>query len=176
MKLIDHNTEGLLPLQGDLTDQIIVMRWELLNRRYQIPRFQLVKARGGFGCKEGSSGKIFGLCIADSVSTSARRADFIGIATAELVTQAMADASSVANLDLSLREYLLVARDGSYERGDTIEQARQRLKLITNAAVIHAYQVHPESSMNELGFINYPDGAPPAEVKIKKGKTWTAQL
>lgn len=175
MNLIDHTTQGLLPLQGDLTNQILVIRWELLHRRYQLPRFQLIKAKGGFGCREDSSGKIFGVCIADASSIAGRRADFIGIATTDLINRAMADTTPVPNIDLSLREYMLVARDGSTERGDSIEQARQRLKLITSAAIIHAYQVHPESRMTEFGFISYPDGAPPTEVKIRKGNTWTAQ-
>lgn len=175
MNLIDRNSQGLRPLQGDLTDQVLVLDWSRLERRFQLPRFQLIKAKGGFGCQEDSPGKIFGVAIADSTSVAARRRDFIGIATAELITQAFADATPVSNIDLSLREYLLVARDGSTERGSTIEEARHRLKLITNSAVIHAYQVHPESRINEFGFIQHPQGAAPTEVKIRKGKTWTAQ-
>lgn len=175
MNLIDETAQGLLPLQGDLTDQVLVLKWHLLQRRFQLPRFQLIKAKGGFGCQEGSPGKVYGVCIADSANLWGRRDDFIGIATTDLINQAMADPSAVDNIDLSLREYLLVAKDGSSERGDTIEQARQRLKLITSAAVIQAYQVHPESRLNEFGFITYPEGASPTEVKIKKGKTWTAQ-
>lgn len=175
MNLIDRNSQGLRPLQGDLTDQVLVIDWTKLPRRYQLPRFQLIKAKGGFGCKEDSPGKVFGVCIADSANTVSRRADFIGIATTELITQALADTTPVSETDLSLREYLLIARDGSTERGATIEEARQRLKLITSSSVISAYQVHPESWVNEFGFIQYPEGAAPTEVKIKKGNTWTAQ-
>lgn len=175
MNLIDETAQGLLPLQGDLTGQVLVLKWHLLQRRFQLPRFQLIKAKGGFGCQEGSPGKVYGICIADSANVWGRRDDFIGIATTDLVNQAMADPSAVASIDLSLREYMLVARDGSSERGATIEEARQRLSLITSSSVTTAYQVHPESRINEFGFITHPEGAPPIEVRIRKGTTWTAQ-
>lgn len=176
MSLIDAGHEGLMPLVGDLTDKVVVLDWRKLNRRYQLPRFQLVKAKGGFGCKEGSLGnKVYGYCIADSSDVACRRQQLIGIATIELINEAMADTRAVGQIDLALREYMLVAKDGSSERGQTIEEARQRLKRITNSVVVGAYELHPESYITEFGFIQYPQGAPPTEVRINKGKVWTAK-
>lgn len=174
MHLIESADERLRPLVGDLKGQVLVLDWRLLGRRFQMPRFQLIKATGGFGCQDGSPGKIFGVSICDGEQETYRRSNFIGIATDELITASMADTTPVQGIDLSLREYLLIARDGSAERGNTIEQARQRLRRISNAAITGAYEVHPESHLNDFGFISYPDGAPPSEVKIKRGKVWTA--
>lgn len=174
MHLITCTDERLRPLVGDLKGQVLVLDWAYLKRRYQMPRFQLIQATGGFGCSEESPGKIFGRSICDGEEGTYRRNQFIGIATEELIMAGMADTTPVQNIDLNLREYLLIARDGSTERGHTIEQARQRLGRITSAAITGAYEVHPESYVNDLGYISYPDGAPPVEVKIRKGKVWTA--
>lgn len=176
MNLIDKGHKGLTPLVGDLTDKVVVLDWRKLNRRYQLPRFQLIKAKGGFGCREDSLGsKVYGYCIADSSDVAARRHNLLGIATMELINEAMADSTAVTQIDLTLREYMLVAKDGSSERGNTIEEARQRLLRITNSAVVGAYELHPEAYLNEFGFISYPEGAPPVQVQIRKGKVWTAK-
>lgn len=174
MQLIERTDERLRPLVGDLRGQTLVLDWRLLKRRFQMPRFQIIRATGGFGCQEDSSGKIFGTSVCDGEDGTYRRASFIGVATDALIQAAMADTTPVAGIDLSLREYLLIARDGSTERGQTIEQARHRLRLISSAAITGAYEVHPESYMTDFGFISYPDGAPPTAVKIKRGKVWTA--
>jgi len=69
--------------------------------------------------------------------------------------------------------YFLIAKDGSTETGDTIEQARQRLRRITSAAVRVAYHAHPESVVTNFGFLSWPKGAEPVEVKIKsRGGIW----
>lgn len=174
MQLIESTDERLRPLVGNVKGRVLVLDWRQLKRRFQMPRFQLIKATGGFGCEEGSTGKVFGTSICDGEDGAYRRNHFIGMATDPLIQAAMADTTPVAGIDLSLREYLLIARDGSTERGQTIEQARQRLRLISSAAITGAYEVHPESYMTDFGFISYPDGAPPVEVKIKRGKVWTA--
>jgi hypothetical protein len=174
VNLIESTDERLRPLVGDIKGQILVLNWGLLGRRFQMPRFQLVKAIGGFGCNDGSPGKIFGASICDGEQDAYRRGNFIGIATDGLITAAMADNKPVEGIDIAIREYLLIARDGSTERGDTVEQARQRLRRISSAAIRGAYEVHPESKINDFGFITYPEGAPPTEVKIKRGKVWTA--
>lgn len=174
MKLIESGDEGVLPLVGNLIRKVLVLDWRQLRRRFQIPRFQLIRANGGFGCQEDSSGKIFGQSIADGEDGTYRRSQFIGIAEDQLIHMAMADATPVKAIDTNLREYLLIARNGHHERGSTIEQARQRLGLITGSPVLAAYEVHPEAYVNEMGFIVSPEGAPALEVKITKGKVWTA--
>lgn len=174
MQLIESTDERLRPLVGNVKGQVLVLDWRRLKRRFQMPRFQLIKATGGFGCEEGSTGKVFGTSVCDGEDGVYRRNNFIGMATPSLIRAAMADTTPVQGIDLGLREYLLVARDGSTERGTTIEQARHRLRLISGAAITGAYEVHPESYMTDFGFISYPEGAPPAEVKIKRGKVWTA--
>lgn len=175
MNLIDRNHKGLRPLAGDLSQTVVVLDYQCLGRRFQMPRFQLIKAKGGFGCKEDSDGKIFAICIADGEDISCRRAHLIGIATDELIKEAMADTTPVPGIDLSLREYMLIAKDGSSARGDTVEQARQRLNVLTDAKTVGAYELHPESYLNEFGYISYPAGAPPVEIGIRKGRTWTAR-
>lgn len=175
MTLIEQGHEGLRPLVGDITKLVVVLDWKCLGRRFQMPRFQIIKATGGFGCKEDSTGKIYGICIADSENVVLRRSNLIGIATDELINEAMADTTPVANIDLNLREYMLIAKDGSSARGDTVEFAKQRLLRLTNSAVVGAYELHPEAYLNEFGYISYPSGAPPTQVGIRKGKVWTAR-
>lgn len=174
MNLITSSDEGLMPLVGDLTGCNLVLSHTRLNRRYQLPRFQIFKATGGFGCKEGSLGsKVFGVFVADNEDSAYRRSDFIGIATAELITRAMMDTTPVAALDTSLRHYLVVAKDGSYESGDNIDQAMKRLKRRTSAALQTAFLCHPESTINDFGYLTAPAGTTIAEVKVrKKGAAW----
>lgn len=174
MNLITSGTEGLRPLVGDLKNQRLVLAHNRLNRRYQMPRFQIFQATGGFGCQENSLGSaVFGIHIADGESARWNRNDFIGIADDDLVIRALEDTTPVENIDLDKRVYFLIAKDGSMETGDTIEQARQRLRRITSAAVRVAYHAHPESVVTNFGFLSWPKGAEPVEVKIKsRGGIW----
>ena len=174
MNLIVSGDEGLTPLVGHLKNKRLVLRHTKLNRRYQSPRFQIFHATGGFGCQENSFGAtVYGIHIADGESTQWNRDDFIGIATDALVNRALEDTKPVENIDLDQRSYFLVARDGSVETGDTIEQARQRLRRITSAKVRVAYHAHPESVITDLGYISWPKGAEPVEVRIKsRGGIW----
>lgn len=174
MNLITSGDEGLRPLVGDLSQQRLVLAHTRLNRRYQSPRFQIFHATGGFGCQQGSLGSaVYGIHIADGESARWNRNDFIGIASDELVTRALEDLSPVEEIDTSERIYLVVAKDGSSVTGDTLEQARHRLKRITKSSVRVAYHAHPESSIDNFGFLTYPAGAPPSEVKIKsRGGIW----
>lgn len=175
MKLITPGDRGLSPIEGDLTGRVLVIAHTHLKRRYQLPRFQLFKAHGGFGCKEGSLGSaVFGQYIADGEESRQRRNDFIGFADDELIKQALADTTPVEAIDLTKRVYLLVAKDGSMQIGDTVEQARQRLRLQTPAQVVGAFLAHPETTVTDMGFLAYPSGAVPQEIRIKKGKEWTA--
>ena len=174
MKLITRGDEGLAPLSGDITGKVVVIAHTRLNKRYQSPRFQLFKATGGFGCKEGGLGSaVFGQYLADGEDDRRERQELIGIASDELVGRALEDTTPVVELDLTARVYLLIAKDGTYEVGDTVEQTRQRLLRLTDANVTEAWSVHPESKISDIGFITYPQGAPPVAVRIKKGKEWT---
>lgn len=174
MNLITSGDEGLRPLVGDLAKQRLVLSHTRLNRRYQSPRFQIFQATGGFGCQEGSLGSaVYGIHIADGESARWNRNDFIGIASDELVTKALEDLSPVEDIDTSERIYLVVAKDGSSATGDTLQAARLRLKRITKSSVRVAYHAHPESSIDNFGFLTYPAGAVPSEVKIKsRGGIW----
>ena len=175
MNLIVPGDEGVTPLVGDITGKPVVIAFQHLNRRYQMPRFQIFMPTGGFGCQEGSLGsKVYGRSMADNEDSQFRREHFIGFASSELVQRAMLDTTPVPGIDLSLREYMLVSRDGRTERGDTIEQARQRLRKVTKAHVVSAWEIHPESHLTEWGAVSFPEGAPPVEVPIKKGRIWTA--
>lgn len=176
MNLIDYNHEGLVHIVSqDLKGKFVVVNWRRLDRRFQQPRFQIFKPTGGTGCLTFmGGGKVFGRHVFDGEDGEFRRADFLGIATEALVAQAMADTTPTKQIDLTLREYMLRARDGSEERGKTIEDARRRLSYITNSAVMEAWELHPDSYINPFGLIVYPDGAPPTQVKVKKGKEWTA--
>lgn len=174
MDLITAGSEGLLPLDGDLTGRVIVLKHSALNRRYQSPRFQLFKATGGFGCQADGLGRaVFVHSLADFEDGRYNRSDFIGIATEDLISRALADTTQVADLDLTERIYLVIAKDGTHELGDTIDQARKRLKMITGSPVKDAYHIHPESIITDFGIVNYPAGAIPTVVKIKKGTIWT---
>lgn len=174
MNLITSGNEGLRPLVGNLEKQRLVLAHTRLHRRYQLPRFQIFQATGGFGCQENSLGSaVFGIHLADGESARWNRNDFIGIASDELVNMALEDTTPVENLDIGARTYLVVAKDGSTATGDTIESARQRLKRITKSSVRVAYHAHPDSSIDNFGFLTYPAGATPSEVKIKsRGGIW----
>ena len=85
MNLITSGTEGLRSLEGDLKNKRLVLAHNRLNRRYQMPRFQIFHATGGFGCQENSLGSaVFGIHIADGESARWNRNDFIGIADDDL--------------------------------------------------------------------------------------------
>jgi hypothetical protein len=176
MKLIDYGHDGVTPIVSqNLAKQIVVVNWRKLDRRFQQPRFQLFRPTGGTGCiLSTGGGKVFGRHVFDGEDNEFRRDDFLGIATEELVALAMADTTPTTPIDLSLREYMLRARDGSESRGKTIEEARRRLSYLTNTPVREAWELHPDSYINPFGLIVYPEGAQPTQVKIKKGKEWTA--
>lgn len=71
-------------------------------------------------------------------------------------------------------EFLLVCKDGSRARGPSLEIARQRIQRITHSPVMMSLRIHPDSIVTGNGYIKYPDGYPPEEIDIKKGKEWTA--
>lgn len=167
MKLILAGDEGLLPLVSNLVGSMVVVRHTTLNRRFQMPRFQIVKVT------EGIKTHVKGIHVADCERGEWSVSDLIGIATATLVERAMEDNTPVHGINLNDRIYFLVANDGSVETGDTVQQARLRLGRITNSKVKVCYHAHPDSYVNGFGLINYPSGAEPVKVKIKtRGGIW----
>jgi hypothetical protein len=168
-KLITQGQEGLRPLSSDLYNKIVVLDYTRLNSRHQVPRFQLLKAIGGFGCKQGSLGKIFGRCLADGSDVTVCRNDLIGEATDMLVHIAMSDLTPITPVNKTLREFLVVSGNGYQARGETLDKAKERLRRITRARIIAAYQVHPESYVTDMGFLSYPEGITPVEIKVRKG-------
>lgn len=176
MKLIDYGHDGVTPIVShNLMGKFVVVNWRKLDRRFQQPRFQIFKPTGGTGCITSmQGGKVFGRHVFDGGDGEFKRDDFLGLASEALIRAAMADTTPTVPIDLSLREYMIRARDGSEERGKTIEEARRRLSYITSSKVTEAWELHPDSYINPFGLIVYPEGAPPTQVKIKKGKEWTA--
>ena len=174
MDLITLKSEGLRPLTGDLTNQVLVINHTRLISRYQLPRFQLFKATGGFGCQEHSLGRaVFGYCVASNEDARWNRSDFIGIASDQLIHRAMEDATPVDELDINARIYLVFSKDGTFEKGDTVHSAMTRLRRITESPVLVAYHAHPESQITDDGFLIYPQGTTLTEVKVKKkGELW----
>jgi|LauGreSuBDMM15SN_2_FD.fasta_scaffold25147_1 hypothetical protein len=175
INLIVEGDEGVSPLVADLTYKWVVLAYKFLPRQYQQPRFQIIRPFGGPGCKIQLNGIIYARHAADGQDVHCHRFDLIGMCSDELAIKAAADTTPVASIDLNLHEYLLIARDGHNERGDTVEQARQRLMRITHAEITEVWSVHPESKVNDMGVISYPDGAPPVEIPVIKGKIWTAK-
>ena len=176
MNLIVQGDEGVSPLLDDITDQVVILRHTFLNRRFQMPRFQVVKARGGFGClAKNPTSKVFASSVTDNEDVTCTRRDLIGMCSPELLMLAMADTTPALGIDLSLREYMLVAADGNDARGDTVEDARQRLMRITRSKITTLFELHPESVYIGPGMISYPEGATPVEIPIRKGQEWTAK-
>lgn len=176
MNLIMSGCEGLRPLADDITGKVVVVAHTRLKRRYQLPRFQLIHATGGFGCKTGNLGsKVFGRFVCDGEDATYNRSDFIGMADEALVSRAMADPTPVGEIDKDQRVYMLIARSGHWETGDTVNQAMKRLRRLTKSAIAHAYHLHPESFINDMGYISYPEGITPQEIQVKKeGNEWIA--
>lgn len=69
-------------------------------------------------------------------------------------------------------EYLLVCKDGSRGRGPSLEIAHERVRRVTHSTVMMSLRIHPDTIVTGNGYIKYPDGYPPEEIDIKKGKEW----
>lgn len=177
MNLITSKTEGVMPLVADVRGKNLVLRFNFLDRRFQMPRFQIVHATSGIGAESDQPNEIvIGIHIADNRSAVFRRNQFIGIASEALVVLAMEDTTPVRDLDPNDLVYFVMALDGSTETGDTIQQVMARLERITSAKPRVCYQAHRDCSFNEYGYLHYPEGMPPVEVELKRrGKEWIAR-
>lgn len=165
MKLITANDEGLLPLVGNLASRVCVLNHHALTKRYQLPRYQLFKVNGGFGCQENSPGTtVFGQYLVDGEQDRRERKELIGIATDELIERAMQDDAPVMPIDVKQQVYMIVAIDGNHEFGSSLREAGQRLRMITKCKAAAGYLVHPETKINSLGYMTYPQGAPPIQI------------
>lgn len=71
-------------------------------------------------------------------------------------------------------QYLLVCKDGSRAMAPSVELARQRVQRMTKSPVMMSFRVHPDTTITTNGYIKYPDGFPPEDINIRKGKEWTA--
>lgn len=70
--------------------------------------------------------------------------------------------------------YLLVCKDGSRAFAPSVDLAKQRIQRMTKSPVMMSYRVHPDTTITANGYIKYPDGFPPEDIDIKRGKEWSA--
>lgn len=70
--------------------------------------------------------------------------------------------------------YLLVCKDGTRAQARTVQQAMEQINGATKSKVMLSYRVHPDTVVTAFGIIKYPDGFPPEEIGLWKGKEWTA--
>lgn len=167
MELIDVFTKGIKPMVGDITDKVCVIRPTGLNKRYQSPRFQLFKATGGFGCKpENGGSKVFGFYLADSEEDTRHRYDFIGLASEELIDAALKDATAVKPIDTSEVGYLVISNNQHWAIGSSISDAKSKLSSIGGRGISQCFLCHPESRVDEMGYVSYPKGTQLTELKI----------
>lgn len=174
MNLITSKTEGVMPLVADVRGKKLVLRFDYLDRRFQMPRFQIVYATSGIGSESDIPEEIIiGSHIADHRAAVFRRNQFIGMASEELTVLAMEDTTPVRDLDPNDLVYFVMALDGSATFGNTVDQAMSRLGRITSAKLRVCYQAHRDCKFNDYGYLHYPEGLPPVEVQPKKqGKQW----
>lgn len=167
MQLIDVFTKGIKPMVGDITDKVCVIRPTGLNKRYQSPRFQLFKATGGFGCKpENSGSKVFGFYLSDNEEDTRRRYDFIGLASDELIEQAMSDATPVKEIDKTAVGYLVISNNQHWAVGVSISDAKSKLSSIGGRGIAQCFLCHPETYVDEMGHVMTPSGTQLTELKI----------
>lgn len=157
--IITHQTEGLLPLPDKFVGRIVALRASALGKRYQLARFQLWRASGGFGCESGKIGtKVYAECLADGEEGQWRRGDFIGEASVELIKVALADDTPVPQFDPT-DTCLLGIGHGGWVFGDDEQAVRYKIKRNGLKKLIALYRVHRESQVTEFGSILSPKGA-----------------
>lgn len=167
MELIDVFTKGVKPIFGDITDKVCVIRPTGLNKRYQLPRFQLFKVTGGFGCKpENTGSKVFGFYVADNEEDTRRRYDFIGVASDGLIKQALDDTTPVKQINPNDVAYLIISNNQHWAIGESISDAKSKLSSIGGRGISQCFLCHPETFVDEMGYIKQPNGTQLTEIKI----------
>lgn len=166
--IIDSNHPDLLPLPSNYENRTLVLSPNALNKRYRISRYQLVKCTGGFGARPDTLGnKVFGISLADDEDGTWRRGDFIGEASPALIKFAMLDQSEPAPIDTSERCYMVIGM-GYFAKGATLEEAKKNLRKLSGSRKkpVVAYYTHPETYVNDIGFIVSPRGTELTPVKL----------
>lgn len=75
-------------LKENVEGKVLILHLNRLSANYQKPKYQLVRAIGGFGCKPDTIGtKVFVEFLEDGEHGTFRRGDFIGVAKDELYTR-----------------------------------------------------------------------------------------
>ena len=165
VRIITYKTPGVKPLDGELEGQWLVLSPNRLKERYRFPHNQVVKATGGFGCSPTKSGRAVFVEHLDGEHARWDRGDFIGIASPELVESAKADTSTVAPIDLTLRNYLAIG-PGTYAHGETIAEACKKAGVrFGTKKCLAVYRCHPEAYVNDMGGVMYPTGTTLEEIK-----------
>ena len=167
--MITQDTSGLLPLPDDYEGHVLVLHPDKLGARWQLPKFQLIECRGGFGCKPDKIGsKVFGTFLADGEDTQYRRGDFIGEASETMIADALADTRQAAPIDPTQRAFLVIGKNLSWGRADTLEAAKKNCRV--NGMPIYGFHCHPETYLTDFGMLAWPKGCErPVEVWKRKG-------
>jgi hypothetical protein len=87
---ITLQTNGVEKIQDnmDLQDKVLVLDYRHLSDEYQHPKYQLWKAKDGFGLRPFLYSKgIVATCLADEEDGRFQRDHFIGVASQELVKE-----------------------------------------------------------------------------------------
>jgi hypothetical protein len=148
-------------LEGDLTNQILVLRPDMLGKRWQLSKFQLVRALGGFGCSPTAIGSsVYTVSLVGEERCNYRRGDFLGIASQEQIDVALAEKGGELPLDPTDMCFLAIGK-GYWGRAETLALAKKNCQ---GKAMI-AFHCHIETQVNEMGYLTWPFGCPePIEV------------
>lgn len=148
-------------LEGNLIGRVVVLRPDVLGKRWQKTKFQLIKAHGGFGCDPEKLGtKVFGTCLADNEEVTYQRGDFLGFATEEQIEKALAEEGGELPLDPTDMCFLAIGK-GYWGRAETLALAKKNCQ---GKAMI-AFRCHVETQVNDIGYLTWPHGCPePVEV------------
>ena len=155
--------DQLNPVPDDMTGHVMVLRATALGKRWQLPKFQLVKVSGGFGAHAESLGtKVFGRCLGDNEEATWHRCDFIGEAKQEQIDAALADERGASLVDLKAMHYLCMGSDMTYGTGATVDESQENCRRAGGKPII-VYRCHEETQFDGLT-LTWPNGAEPATV------------
>lgn len=168
-KMITRETPGLLPLPDDLTGRTLVLAPDKLGARFQLPKFQIVRATGGFGCKPQSLGtKVYVEFVCDGDEATYTSGAFIGEASPEMIENAKTDDTPEAPVDLNDMSYMAIG-DGRWVKAPTEKEAKAKLKAL-RCKCAAVYYTHSETGFDGM-FLTWPKGAKPAELVWERKKS-----